>query len=64
MNSEGKYQLHLHENCVLNVKFANNSKWFVSTSKDKSLYTWRSPFGPSIFQVIMIKLCVLTVFQV
>ena len=51
INSEAKYQLHMHENCVLSMKFANNSKWFISTSRDKSIIARRSPFGPSIFQV-------------
>jgi len=50
MNTECKYQLHIHENCVLTVKYANNGKWFVTAGKDKSLLSWRSPFGSSIFQ--------------
>merc|ERR1712071_142239 len=29
-----KYQLHLHESCVLSLKFAATGKWFVSTGKD------------------------------
>lgn len=38
-----KYVLHEHENCVLSLKFAHNGPWFVSTGKDSSLITWRSP---------------------
>lgn len=45
-----KYQLHLHESCVLSLKFAACGKWFVSTGKDNLLNAWRTPFGTSIFQ--------------
>jgi WD40 repeat protein len=45
-----KYQLHLHESCVLSLKFANQGKWFVSTGKDNLLNAWRTPYGASIFQ--------------
>lgn len=47
-----KYQLHLHESCVLSLKFAACGKWFVSTGKDNLLNAWRTPYGASIFQVI------------
>ena len=47
-----KYQLHLHESCVLSLKFAATGKWFVSTGKDNLLNAWRTPYGASIFQVI------------
>ena len=46
-----KYQLHLHESCVLSLKFATCGKWFVSTGKDNLLNAWRTPYGASIFQV-------------
>ncbi|KAJ3598939.1 hypothetical protein NHX12_032902, partial [Muraenolepis orangiensis] len=45
-----KYQLHLHESCVLSLKFAYCGKWFVSTGKDNLLNAWRTPYGSSIFQ--------------
>ncbi|KAL9871384.1 protein groucho isoform X2 [Glossina fuscipes] len=45
-----KYQLHLHESCVLSLRFATCGKWFVSTGKDNLLNAWRTPFGASIFQ--------------
>ncbi|XP_076036646.1 transducin-like enhancer protein 4 isoform X2 [Oratosquilla oratoria] len=45
-----KYQLHLHESCVLSLKFASAGKWFVSTGKDNLLNAWRTPYGASIFQ--------------
>src|SRR5689334_7621896 len=45
-----KYQMFLHENSVFSLKYANSGKWFFSTSRDKSLATWKSPFGPSLFQ--------------
>ena len=48
-----KYQLHLHESCVLSLKFAYCGKWFVSTGKDNLLNAWRTPYGASIFQVCM-----------
>lgn len=46
-----KYQLHLHESCVLSLKFANSGKWFITTGKDNLLNAWRTPYGASIFQV-------------
>ncbi|XP_035748245.1 transducin-like enhancer protein 1 [Egretta garzetta] len=33
-----KYQLHLHESCVLSLKFASCGKWFVSTGKDNLFF--------------------------
>uniref|UniRef100_A0A668AZQ8 Transducin-like enhancer protein 1 n=1 Tax=Myripristis murdjan TaxID=586833 RepID=A0A668AZQ8_9TELE len=45
-----KYQLHLHESCVLSLQFAYCGKWFVSTGKDNLLNAWRTPYGASIFQ--------------
>jgi len=46
-----KYQLHLHDSCVLSLRFASSGKWFVSTGKDNFLNAWRTPYGASIFQV-------------
>jgi WD40 repeat protein len=51
-NKPDKYQLHLHESCVLSLKFAACGKWFVSTGKDNLLNAWRTPYGASIFQVL------------
>ncbi|XP_041980833.1 protein groucho-like isoform X4 [Aricia agestis] len=45
-----RYQLVLHESCVLSLKFAQCGKWFVSTGKDNLLNAWRTPYGASIFQ--------------
>nr|AAC37640.1 'transducin [Rattus norvegicus] len=45
-----KYQLHLHESCVLSLKFAHCGKWFVRPGKDNLLNAWRTPYGASIFQ--------------
>ena len=50
VNDPDKYQLHLHESCVLSLKFANCGKWFLSTGKDNLLNAWRTPYGASIFQ--------------
>lgn len=50
-----KYQLHLHESCVLSLKFAYCGKWFVSTGKDNLLNAWRTPYGASIFQASAIS---------
>ncbi len=55
-----KYQLHLHESCVLSLKFAATGKWFVSTGKDNLLNAWRTPYGASIFQVTPRKTLQLT----
>ncbi|CAG2104673.1 unnamed protein product [Medioppia subpectinata] len=52
-----KYQLHLHESCVLSLKFANCGKWFVSTGKDNLLNAWRTPYGASIFQIFSLGYC-------
>uniref|UniRef100_A0A1X7T3U0 Uncharacterized protein n=1 Tax=Amphimedon queenslandica TaxID=400682 RepID=A0A1X7T3U0_AMPQE len=46
-----KYQLHLHESCVLSLKFAHSGKWFITTGKDNLLNAWRTPYGASIFQM-------------
>jgi groucho len=46
-----KYQLNLHESCVLSLKFAHSGEWVVSTGKDNYLNAWRTPYGASIFQV-------------
>jgi len=51
-----KYQLHLHESCVLSLRFAACGKWFVSTGKDNLLNAWRTPYGASIFQVSSVLL--------
>ncbi|XP_034738069.1 transducin-like enhancer protein 1 [Etheostoma cragini] len=50
LSKPDKYQLHLHESCVLSLKFAYCGKWFVSTGKDNLLNAWRTPYGASIFQ--------------
>ncbi|XP_058881393.1 transducin-like enhancer protein 1 isoform X10 [Acipenser ruthenus] len=50
VNKPDKYQLHLHESCVLSLQFAYCGKWFVSTGKDNLLNAWRTPYGASIFQ--------------
>ncbi|XP_063981921.1 protein groucho isoform X2 [Diachasmimorpha longicaudata] len=49
-NKSDKYQLHLHDSCVLSLRFASCGKWFVSTGKDNLLNAWRTPYGASIFQ--------------
>lgn len=46
-----RYQLLLHESCVLSLRFASSGKWFVSTGKDNLLNAWRTPYGANIFQV-------------
>ncbi|KAK2102352.1 Transducin-like enhancer protein 1 [Saguinus oedipus] len=43
MNKPDKYQLHLHESCMLSLKFAFCGKWFVSTGKDNLLNAWWPP---------------------
>lgn len=40
-----KYVLHDHESCVLALKFAHSGKWFISSGKDNTLNTWRTPYG-------------------
>ncbi|PAA92303.1 hypothetical protein BOX15_Mlig005100g2 [Macrostomum lignano] len=50
VNKPEKYQLHLHDSCVLSLKFAACGRWFVSTGKDNLLNAWRTPYGASIFQ--------------
>lgn len=43
-----KYQLHLHESCVLILKIAACGKWFVSTGKDNLLNTEKA----AVFETI------------
>ncbi|XP_057309503.1 transducin-like enhancer protein 1 [Hydractinia symbiolongicarpus] len=50
VNKPDKYQLRLHDSCVLSLKFASSGKWFISTGKDNLLNAWRTPYGASIFQ--------------
>jgi len=50
VSKSDKYQLNLHESCVLSLKFAHSGKWFISTGKDNYLNAWRTPYGASIFQ--------------
>ncbi|NXK40865.1 TLE2 protein, partial [Piprites chloris] len=45
-----KYQLHLHESCVLSLRFASCGKWFVGRGKGNLLNAWWAPYGASIFQ--------------
>lgn len=49
-NTKNNYQLHLHESCVLSLKFAPNGQWFVTGGKDKLLNVWKAPYGPGIVQ--------------
>ena len=61
VNKPDKYQLHLHDSCVLSLKYATSGKWFISTGKDNLLNAWRTPYGASIFQVSF-KACNFSVF--
>eukprot|EP00123_Amoebidium_parasiticum_P018344 comp24176_c0_seq1/m.44205 comp24176_c0_seq1/g.44205 ORF comp24176_c0_seq1/g.44205 comp24176_c0_seq1/m.44205 type:complete len:655 (-) comp24176_c0_seq1:337-2301(-) len=45
-----RYQLTLHESCVLSLKYAHKGNWFITTGKDNYLNGWRSPDGFSLFQ--------------
>ena len=58
VNKPDKYQLHLHDSCVLSLKYATSGKWFISTGKDNLLNAWRTPYGASIFQVFSITVIV------
>jgi len=51
INGNQKYQLHLHESCVLSLKFAHTGNWFITTGKDNLLNAWRPPYGANLFQV-------------
>eukprot|EP00731_Ephydatia_muelleri_P014487 Em0008g207a len=46
-----KYQLHLHESCVLSLKFAHSGKWFTTTGKDNLINTCVTPHGAPIVQL-------------
>ncbi len=54
-----KYQLHLHDSCVLSLKFAHTGKWFITTGKDNLLNAWRTPYGASIFQVCVLYIIIM-----
>eukprot|EP00124_Ichthyophonus_hoferi_P003808 Ihof_evm1s357 gene=Ihof_evmTU1s357 len=45
-----RYQLMLHESCVLSLKYAHKGNWFITTGKDNYLNGWKSPDGYSLFQ--------------
>ena len=63
VNKPDKYQLHLHDSCVLSLKFATSGKWFISTGKDNLLNAWRTPYGASIFQVCVFFMSKVSVFK-
>ncbi|VUZ47763.1 unnamed protein product [Hymenolepis diminuta] len=46
-----RYQVKMHESCVLSLKFAHSGAWFASTGKDSWLYGWRPPHGANLFKV-------------
>eukprot|EP01135_Chromosphaera_perkinsii_P012328 Nk52_evm20s2635 gene=Nk52_evmTU20s2635 len=46
---KSRYQLNVHENCVLSLKFAHSGKWCMTTGKDSLMNIWKSPFGPKIY---------------
>ncbi|KAH9285531.1 Transducin-like enhancer protein 3 [Echinococcus granulosus] len=46
-----RYQLRMHESCVLSLKFAHSGVWFASTGKDSWLNAWRPPWGANLFRV-------------
>ena len=46
-----KFQLCLHESCVLSLKFAHSGKWFTTTGKDNLINTCVTPHGANIIQV-------------
>lgn len=50
-NHPERYQLSLHESCVLSLKFAHSGLWFASTGKDHCLHAWRTPYGANLFQL-------------
>ncbi|TPP67412.1 Transducin enhancer protein 3 [Fasciola gigantica] len=50
-NHPERYQLTLHESCVLSLRFSHSGLWFTSTGKDHCLYGWRTPYGANLFQV-------------
>ncbi|CAH8540316.1 unnamed protein product [Dicrocoelium dendriticum] len=50
-NHPERYQLSLHESCVLSLKFAHSGLWFTSTGKDHCLHAWRTPYGANLFQL-------------
>ncbi|KAL4608103.1 protein groucho-1-like [Arapaima gigas] len=52
LSDPDKYRVHLHESCVLSLKFSNDGKWFVSAGKDNFVHICRSPFGFNIFQAV------------
>ncbi|CEF68422.1 Si:ch211-81i17.1 [Strongyloides ratti] len=49
--NRSKYTLHMHDSCVLSLKFASTGKYFISTGKDNVLNCWRAPYGANIFQL-------------
>lgn len=46
-----RYQVKMHESCVLSLKFAHSGVWFASTGKDSWMNGWRPPQGANLFKV-------------
>nr|CDS27001.1 groucho 2 [Hymenolepis microstoma] len=46
-----RYQVKMHESCVLSLKFAHSGAWFASTGKDSWLHGWKPPHGANLFKV-------------
>ncbi|CAJ0565478.1 unnamed protein product, partial [Mesorhabditis spiculigera] len=43
-----KYSMHMHEGCVLSLKYSQTGNFFVSTGKDNAVNLWRSPYGANL----------------
>lgn len=54
-SKQDKFQLKMHDSCVLSLKFASSGQWLLSTGKDNLLNLCRSPAAgsPHITQVSM-----------
>eukprot|EP01134_Creolimax_fragrantissima_P001781 CFRG1781T1 len=44
------FNLRLHTDSVLSLKFAHKSPWFISTDKSSTMNVWRAPYGNCMFQ--------------
>ena len=46
-----KFQLRLHESCILSLKFAHSGKWFTTTGKDHLINTCVTPHGAHLISL-------------
>ncbi|KAK4471279.1 hypothetical protein MN116_004722 [Schistosoma mekongi] len=49
-NQPQHFRLTHHESCVLALRFAHHSDWFLTTGKDHQVNAWRTPYGACLLE--------------